>query len=180
MAHRHTRELVGSAHPTELTRAVFVINREGKIVHAEYVPEVTSEPNYADALKAVKASLAVRRLVGGAHRLEGEWWAVPTLRSWVARSAGGGPWRTDTQGDWWAVPTLRSYYGATEPNRRLRTGWALPTLLLDPRLADLVSRYYGEAEKQQVYQAERADQHHGGAADDRHTRFALHALSHGE
>ena len=40
-----------------LTRAVFVINREGKIVHAEYVPEVTSEPDYAEALKAVKASL---------------------------------------------------------------------------------------------------------------------------
>ena len=40
-----------------LTRAVFVINRDGKIVHAEYVPEVTSEPDYAAALKAVKASL---------------------------------------------------------------------------------------------------------------------------
>ena len=40
-----------------LTRAVFVINREGKVVHAEYVPEVTHEPNYAAALKAVKAAL---------------------------------------------------------------------------------------------------------------------------
>ena len=38
-----------------LTRAVFVIDREGRIVHAEYVPEVTNEPDYAAALKAVKA-----------------------------------------------------------------------------------------------------------------------------
>ena len=39
-----------------LTRAVFVIDRASKIVHAEYVPEVTSEPNYAAALEAVKAA----------------------------------------------------------------------------------------------------------------------------
>ena len=40
-----------------LTRAVFVINQEGKIIHAEYVSEVTNEPDYAAALKAVKAAL---------------------------------------------------------------------------------------------------------------------------
>ena len=40
-----------------LTRAVFVINREGKVIHAEYVPEVTSEPDYTSALKAVKAAV---------------------------------------------------------------------------------------------------------------------------
>jgi len=40
-----------------LTRAVFVINREGKVIHAEYVPEVTSEPDYAAAFAAVKTAL---------------------------------------------------------------------------------------------------------------------------
>ncbi len=37
-----------------LTRAVFVIDRKRKVVHAEYVGEVTSEPDYAAAIKAVK------------------------------------------------------------------------------------------------------------------------------
>ena len=40
-----------------LTRAVFVVNRDDKVVHAEYVPEVTNEPDYAAALKALKAAL---------------------------------------------------------------------------------------------------------------------------
>lgn len=40
-----------------LTRAVFVINRDGKVIHAEYVPEVTNEPDYATALEAVKTAL---------------------------------------------------------------------------------------------------------------------------
>lgn len=40
-----------------LTRAVFVINQEDKVIHAEYVPEVTNEPDYAEALKAVKSTL---------------------------------------------------------------------------------------------------------------------------
>ena len=40
-----------------LTRAVFVIDREGKVAYAEYVPEVTNEPDYAAALEAVKAAL---------------------------------------------------------------------------------------------------------------------------
>ncbi|MFH1748485.1 MAG: thiol peroxidase [Planctomycetota bacterium] len=40
-----------------LARAVFVIDRDDKIVHAEYVSEVTNEPDYAAALAAVKAAL---------------------------------------------------------------------------------------------------------------------------
>ncbi len=40
-----------------LTRAVFVINREGKVIHAEYVAEITSEPDYTAALKAVRTAL---------------------------------------------------------------------------------------------------------------------------
>jgi thiol peroxidase len=38
-----------------LTRAVFVVDKAGTITYAEYVPEVTSEPNYEAALTAVKA-----------------------------------------------------------------------------------------------------------------------------
>jgi thiol peroxidase len=38
-------------------RAVFVLDKDGKVVHAEYVPEVTSEPDYSSALKALKAQL---------------------------------------------------------------------------------------------------------------------------
>jgi thiol peroxidase len=38
-----------------LTRAVFVVDRNGTITYAEYVPEVTSHPNYDAALAAVKA-----------------------------------------------------------------------------------------------------------------------------
>jgi thiol peroxidase len=37
-----------------LTRAVFVVDKNGTITHAEYVPEVTSEPNYDAAVAAVK------------------------------------------------------------------------------------------------------------------------------
>jgi len=40
-----------------LARAVFVIDRGGKVVHAEYVAEVTHEPNYDAAMSAVKAAL---------------------------------------------------------------------------------------------------------------------------
>jgi len=40
-----------------LARAVFVIDRNEKVVHAEYVSEVTNEPDYAAALKAVRAAL---------------------------------------------------------------------------------------------------------------------------
>jgi thiol peroxidase len=39
-----------------LTRAVFVVDKSGTITHAEYVPEVTSEPNYEAAIAAAKAA----------------------------------------------------------------------------------------------------------------------------
>jgi len=38
-----------------LARSVFVVDKSGKVTYAEYVPEVTSEPNYAAALDALKA-----------------------------------------------------------------------------------------------------------------------------
>ncbi len=38
-----------------LARAVFVIDRKGKLAHVEYVPEITTEPNYDAALRAVRA-----------------------------------------------------------------------------------------------------------------------------
>jgi thiol peroxidase len=38
-----------------LSRAVFVVDKTGKITYCEYVPEVTSHPNYENALAAVKA-----------------------------------------------------------------------------------------------------------------------------
>ena len=40
-----------------LTRAVFVVDKAGKIAHAEYVAEVTNEPNYATAMTALKAAV---------------------------------------------------------------------------------------------------------------------------
>ena len=40
-----------------LTRAVFVIDKKGKVIYVEYVPEVTNEPDYDAALQAVKAAL---------------------------------------------------------------------------------------------------------------------------
>ena len=38
-----------------LTRAVFVVDKGGKVTYVEYVPEVTSEPNYDAALAALRA-----------------------------------------------------------------------------------------------------------------------------
>ena len=38
-----------------LTRAVFVVDAAGVIVHAEYVAEVTTHPDYDKALAALKA-----------------------------------------------------------------------------------------------------------------------------
>jgi thiol peroxidase len=38
-----------------LTRAVFVVDKTGKITYAEYVPEVTNHPNYEAALAALQA-----------------------------------------------------------------------------------------------------------------------------
>ena len=37
------------------TRALFVIDAKGIIQYAEYVPEVTSHPNYDEALKVLKS-----------------------------------------------------------------------------------------------------------------------------
>jgi thiol peroxidase len=41
-----------------LSRAVFVVDKTGKITYAEYVPEVTNHPNYDQALAALKAASA--------------------------------------------------------------------------------------------------------------------------
>lgn len=40
-----------------LTRAVFVVDRNGIITHAQIVPEVTTEPDYAGAISAAKKAL---------------------------------------------------------------------------------------------------------------------------
>lgn len=40
-----------------LSRAVFVLDKDGKVVYAQYVPEVASEPEYAPAVAALKATL---------------------------------------------------------------------------------------------------------------------------
>jgi len=37
-----------------LARAIVVVNKQGKVTHAELVPSIGQEPNYEDALKAVK------------------------------------------------------------------------------------------------------------------------------
>src|SRR4051794_34366800 len=41
-----------------LTRSVFVVDKAGTVTYAEYVPEVTSEPNYDAAIKALQAAAA--------------------------------------------------------------------------------------------------------------------------
>lgn len=40
-----------------LSRAVFVLDKDGKVVYAQYVPEVASEPEYDPALKALQSAL---------------------------------------------------------------------------------------------------------------------------
>jgi thiol peroxidase len=40
-----------------LARGVFVLDKSGKVVHAETVKEVTTEPNYETALSALKGQL---------------------------------------------------------------------------------------------------------------------------
>jgi len=40
-----------------LSRAVFVVDKAGKITYVEYVPEVTTHPNYDAAMAAVKAAV---------------------------------------------------------------------------------------------------------------------------
>jgi len=38
-----------------LSRAIFILDKDGKISYVEYVPEVASHPNYDNALAALKA-----------------------------------------------------------------------------------------------------------------------------
>lgn len=40
-----------------LCRAIFVLDKDGKVVHAEYVSEVAEEPNYDAAMDALKSQL---------------------------------------------------------------------------------------------------------------------------
>ena len=40
-----------------LTRAVFVAGKDGKVVHAQTVPEVVNEPDYDAVMQAVRAAL---------------------------------------------------------------------------------------------------------------------------
>ncbi len=40
-----------------LARAVFVVGRDGKVTHAQVVPEVTDEPDYGAAIAAARAAL---------------------------------------------------------------------------------------------------------------------------
>jgi thioredoxin-dependent peroxiredoxin len=39
-----------------LSRAIFIVDKGGKIAYAEYVPEVASHPNYENAVAALKAA----------------------------------------------------------------------------------------------------------------------------
>jgi thiol peroxidase len=39
-----------------LTRAIFVLDKDGKVTYAQYVPEVTAEPDYDAALAALRAA----------------------------------------------------------------------------------------------------------------------------
>lgn len=39
-----------------LSRAIFVADKNGKLIYVEYVPEVASHPNYDNALAALKAA----------------------------------------------------------------------------------------------------------------------------
>jgi len=40
-----------------LARAVFIVDREGKVAYKQLVPEITQEPNYDDVLKVLKETL---------------------------------------------------------------------------------------------------------------------------
>jgi thiol peroxidase len=41
-----------------LSRAIFVLDKGGKLTYVEYVPEVTTHPNYEKAMEALKAAAA--------------------------------------------------------------------------------------------------------------------------
>lgn len=38
-------------------RAIFVVNKEGKVTYKQLVPEITAEPNYEEALEAAKSAV---------------------------------------------------------------------------------------------------------------------------
>jgi thioredoxin-dependent peroxiredoxin len=40
-----------------MSRAIFVLDKNGKVTYVEYVPEVASEPNYDSAVAALKSQL---------------------------------------------------------------------------------------------------------------------------
>ena len=40
-----------------LARGVFVLDKQGKVIYAELVPEVAQEPNYEAAIAALKGAL---------------------------------------------------------------------------------------------------------------------------
>jgi len=49
--------LIESGLPLQLlARAVFVVDKGGKITYAEYVSEVTNHPNYEAAMAALQAA----------------------------------------------------------------------------------------------------------------------------
>jgi thiol peroxidase len=62
MVSDHRSGSFGSAYGTLIkdlrihSRAIFVVDRDNKIVHAEYVPQVADHPNYESALAAAKSS----------------------------------------------------------------------------------------------------------------------------
>lgn len=59
----HREMSFGDAYGTHIkelrleTRAIFVVGKDGKVKHVEYVKEVTTEPNYDKALAAAKANV---------------------------------------------------------------------------------------------------------------------------
>jgi thiol peroxidase len=52
----HFGTLITSLPIPLLCRAIFVVDASGKITYCEYVPEIATEPNYDDALKAIEAA----------------------------------------------------------------------------------------------------------------------------
>ena len=52
--YRYTSDFAHGPLAGLLARSVVVINPEGKVVYTELVPEITQEPNYEAALKAVE------------------------------------------------------------------------------------------------------------------------------
>jgi thiol peroxidase len=54
---KHWGVLIESGLPLKLlARAVFVVDKSGKVTYAQYVPEVTDHPNYDAALEALAAA----------------------------------------------------------------------------------------------------------------------------